>query len=197
MPEYRKLLLDLDRTLFDTMTFADTLWSWLEQAYDIDATERAHMREFFRYVGEMYDYDFFAHMQSLGMDRQDVTLRAQQELDRAAFVYPDVDAFMDQTAELDRAILTFGNEPYQSFKLSFCPQLLELPVHITSGLKSQYIRENWPDGNVVLIDDKLQTDWPAIAKFIQLDRTQDAAIIEHDGYMTANSLTHVKKEWLQ
>lgn len=193
-----KLLLDLDRTLFDTDLFIRTLWTWIGQAYGVDIqAARANQGTYYRYVGDMYDYDFFRHIQDLGIDKQDLITRVHQELKQSHFLYPDVAAFLELTHDLDRAILTFGNEPYQSFKLSFCPQLLELPVYMTLEQKPGYIQAHWPDIATTLIDDRLLAgSLPSTTTFIQLNREQELPMIEHDSYRAVNTLELVRKEWL-
>lgn len=193
-----KLLLDLDRTLFDTDLFVGTVWSWLGKTYGVDVQAASAGRSsYYHYVDDMYDYDFFRHITDLGIDKQDVIKYARHEL-KTSFIFPDVEPFLEFTSDLDRAILTFGNEPYQSFKLSFCPQLLDLSVNMTLEHKSAYIQAHWPGSPTVLIDDKLLAGTlPDTTRFIQLNREQDIPVIEHENYKIVNSLAHIRKEWLQ
>jgi len=193
-----KLLLDLDRTLFNTGLFIEMLWPWIGSAYGIDVVEaKARSGDYVRYVGDMYDYDFFSHMTVLGIDAQQLMGRAQQELGKTSFVFDDVQLFLDSVQVFAPAILTFGNEPYQSFKLSFCPQLASLPVYSTLVHKNDYILEHWPNQPTVLVDDKfLAGSLPAATTFIHLDRSQAVPVIEHDIYCSVRSLTDIRQEWL-
>jgi len=194
-----KLLIDLDRTLFDTASFVDSLWSWMAAEYGVDSEKERERgkQQFYNYVGDMYDYDFFAHIQDLGIDKDDLDKQVRQVL-RPSFEFPDVEEFLERTADADRAILTFGNEPYQSFKLSFCPQLLGLmPVYMTTQSKPGYIESHWPGEPTILIDDKqLAGTLPETTRFIHLDRMQEASIVEREGYLAVNSLAAISRERL-
>jgi hypothetical protein len=197
LPE-RKLLLDLDRTLFDTPLFVQTLWGWIGKTYTIDAVaSRENMKSYFSYVGDLYDYDFFSHVTELGIDTKDLVSRALHDLKGEDFIYNDVETFLENTANHDRAILTFGNDSYQRFKLSFCPVLKDIPVHTTQLHKSEYIQDSWSAQPVVLIDDKLlDGTLPDDTHFIQIDRSQGVAVVDHGTYKSVPLLTDIKKEWL-
>lgn len=198
MPDAPKLLLDLDRTLFDTGLFIEILWPWIGSAYGIDiAQAKARSGDYVRYVGDMYDYDFFSHMAALGIDGQQLIGRAQTELGGTSFVFDDVQPFLDSIQTLEPAILTFGTESYQSFKLSLCPQIASLPVYSTLVHKNDYILEHWPDQPTVLVDDKfLAGSLPLTTTYIHLDRGQAVPVIEHDIYYSVRCLTDIRQEWL-
>ena len=197
MPD-RKLLLDLDRTLFNTPLFIRTLWDWIEKTYGVDAaTSRKNMKSYFRYVGDMYDYDFFRHIAELGINTDDVVRRALHDFKAEVFIYSDVAAFLKNTMDIDRAILTFGNDDYQQFKLSFCPELAGMSVHTTRSYKSEYIKKYWPSTPTILVDDKLLVGTlPNNTNFIHIDRVQTRPVIEHDTYVSVHSLADIKQEWL-
>lgn len=194
----RKLLVDLDRTLFDTTRFVQTLWDWIEQTYGVNAdAARYEMKQYFTYVGEMYNYDFFQHIHELGIDGEELVKRAQAELTES-FVFGDVAEFLQSTAGLDRAILTFGANNYQQFKISLCPELSGIEVHMTQGFKHDYIKTHWPDQPTLLIDDRLLEDnLPTITRFILIDRAQARPVIDQGNYQSIDSLSSFRKEWLQ
>lgn len=194
-----KLLVDLDRTLFDTPTFVQALWEWIGQTYQIDAqAARNDMRAHFSYVEDMYSYDFFAHIAEIGIDKADLIKRAREHFANTTFLYDDAPDFLTHTAEFDRAILTFGEQTHQQFKLMFCPELDDIPIHHTMRPKREYIEEHWPGEPVTLIDDKLLVGkLPETTRFIHVDHEQERPVIKHDGYISVNSLASIQKEWLQ
>ena len=194
----RKLLIDLDRTLFDTTLFVQTLWDWIEQTYGVNAESSRHgMKQYFTYVGEMYNYDFFKHIADLGIDGNDLTRRAQAEL-AGLFIFDDVAEFLGTTRDLDRAILTFGADNYQQFKISLCPELKGLDVYMTQGFKHEYITEHWPDQPTLLIDDRLlEPALPSVTQFVLIDRAQTSHVVEHGNYRSINSLVAFHEKWLQ
>lgn len=191
------LLIDLDRTLFDTTLFVQKLWDWIEQTYGVDAeASRYGMKQYFTYVGEMYNYDFFKHISELGIDGKDLTRRAQAEL-TGLFVFDDAPEFLKATKDFDRAILTFGADNYQQFKVSLCPELSGLEVHKTQGYKHEYIETHWPNQPTLLIDDRLlEPALPSVTRFVLIDRTQQQPVIEQENYRSINSLLSFQKEWL-
>jgi beta-phosphoglucomutase-like phosphatase (HAD superfamily) len=194
----RKLLIDLDRTLFDTTLFVQTLWDWIEQTYGISAdASRYEMKQYFTYVGEMYNYDFFKHIADLGIDGNDLATRARAEL-TGSFAFDDVVEFLRATKDLDRAILTFGADNYQQFKISLCSELSGIDVHMTQGFKHDYIETHWPDQSTLLIDDRLLEEaLPSVTRFILIDRTQKQPVIEQGNYRSVNSLAQFDIEWLR
>lgn len=194
-----KLLIDLDRTLFDTPRFVQTLWEWIGQAYEIDAeAARANQQIYFTYVEDMYSYDFFAHIAELDIDGADLTQRAREHFAGTTFLYDDAPDFLAMTADMDRAILTFGEKKYQDFKLMFCPELNGLDVYNTMRPKREFIRANYPDQSVALVDDKLLVGaLPENTRFIHVDHGQAQPAVEYDQYVSVNSLSSIQKEWLQ
>jgi hypothetical protein len=145
----------------------------------------------------MYNYDFFRHIRELGIDGEELTKRAQAELSRS-FVFDDVVEFLQATKDMNRAILTFGANDYQQFKVSLCPELSGLEVHMTQGFKHDYIKMHWPDEPTLLIDDRLLEDnLPSVTRFVLIDRTQTEPVMDRGNYQSINSLLSFKKEWLQ
>lgn len=189
MPE-QLLLLDFDRTLFDTARFVERLWNWLAKHYGIDAEhEKSRVAEFSHHVGDMYSYDFFGHVAALAIDGQSISRRAHQELADENFLYPDASAAL----VLSPQILTFGNEPYQRFKLDFCPELADIKSTIIEEPKELFIARTLPDTPVVLVDDKLLRTLPPNLRFVHLDRQQTSDIIDHDKYVSIKSLEHLRR----
>ena len=120
-------LFDFDRTLFDTGRFVEWLWGCLAMTYGIDAAvEKQRAKEFYDYDGEWYDYRFFDHIASLPAIAEPVDDFCQRCRDNAPedFLFPDAAGVL---GDID-GILTFGNEAYQRFKLSFAPRLKDMPV---------------------------------------------------------------------
>lgn len=183
------LLVDFDRTLFDTGAFVDALWSAIAVLYGVDKDgEIARAKQFYTYQGDWYDYDFFSHIGSIPTVPNDsVVLQnaVHKQLVGWDFLYPDASTLIDS---ID-AIVTFGNEPYQRFKLSFCPQLGHIPTHIIQTGKGTFIREQFGLRPAVLVDDKrLEHELPESVQFIHLDRSQKEEIVAHGTYSSVNSL---------
>ncbi len=176
------VLSDLDRTLFDTARFFDNIWEFASRTYGFDVEqERARAPEFFRYTGDLYDYRFFEHLRSsagAAYDEADFIAKAQAKLG-GTYLYDDI---TPEAIRLIDAIVTFGGEEYQSFKLSLCPEHDGIDRHIVLQSKGEYIHDTF-DRPSVLIDDKhLENEILPPATFIWIDRSTVAEGTLSDGY---------------
>lgn len=165
------VLVDLDRTLFDTSTFFDEIWRLAHDIYGVDATaQKARAEEFFDWYDAGYDYRFFDHLAAAAgatFSKTALEDAARREFsDR--FLYPDV---TDEVIGLIDAIVTFGGWEYQTFKLSLCPQLAHIAHHISLTSKAEYIARTF-SGPALLVDDKqLENEIMAPTRFVRIDRS--------------------------
>ncbi len=184
--------MDFDRTLFDTDRFVGKLWEFIATEYGPQAAIcRQDAKQYLTYVGDLYDYDFFAHLESIEAitdDDQAFVAKAKAALsddflyDDARSVIPAIDT-----------ILSFGNSPYQEFKLSFCPELANIPTTLVLMPKGQYIKQHYDSRPTVLVDDKaIASEIEPPAMFIQLDRSQLAPAVQKEDYWLINSLEAVE-----
>ncbi len=190
------LFVDFDRTLFDTAVFSDQLWRAMSRRYGIDPeVAKGESKAYFRYLGTLYDYDFFSHMrQTTGLSDGAIEAAVREDLAHQQFLYADSDeVFAWQRAGYDVRILTYGNEPYQRLKLGFAPQLLQkLPVVIIRERKADYLASAHAEQLGWLVDDKPDQRLPNGFKEIHLDRTAELPVNNGCGYVIVNSLTHVR-----
>lgn len=193
--DQKLLLLDFDRTLFDSGRFIDQVWEQLAR-YGADAKAAKTQVDRFRvYVGDLYDYNFFGHLESLGLgDTQAIVDRLHADLGNENFLFADAPSALDLQKQIKTEILTYGNEPFQRFKLSFCPQLADIQTVIMTRPKGEFLRDQHLDYNVTLVDDKpLAGTLPPHVQFIQIVRTQPERIVRHDNFVSINTLTVVKE----
>ena len=179
-------MVDLDRTLFDTDRFVDWVWQVIAKEYKIDTEyERQRAELFYSYYEDWYDYQFFDHIASISTidSSQDEFERRVRSHQRDNFLFTDA----LETLSLYDEIITFGNQPYQRFKLSMCPELHAIPATIITEMKANYIKHHYR-APVVLIDDKnLSDELPDWARFFLVDRTQQQAMIQHSADFTSMS----------
>ncbi len=193
------LLLDLDRTLFNTEYFTKTLWSFMVAAYNIDLNaELEKAKKFYHYSGEMYDYDFRQHIRSLGLDPEVVKEVFLDQYRHETFIYDDTKEVLGLGQEYDIRLLTYGGEWYQLFKIATCSELSHVPVDIVLEQKADYLRNRYVKDDVTLVDDKLLTEysgaeWPAHVQFIWLNRELVHPIEAHDNYIAIQSFTQLRK----
>lgn len=183
------LLVDFDRTLFDTSAFVESLWSAIAKRYGVDKTrELARAKQFYEYQGQWYDYDFYRHIGTIAVIPKDIAAfeaAIHKDLGNDFFLFADALGLIDS---ID-AIVTFGNEPYQRFKLSFCPQLQPVPTHIIQAGKGDFILQQFGQRPAVLVDDKrLEAELPVSVQFIHIDRSQTEELTVHEAYTSVNSL---------
>jgi hypothetical protein len=170
--------MDLDRTLFDTELFFNTVWSYVGGYYGLDdANEKSKAKEYFDAYGDSYDYRFFDHLrESIGadFDQEEFVRGAKQELS-GTFLYSDV---TPEVLEMTHAILTFGNREYQTFKLSLCPELADVERHIVLETKGEYISRTFKTPTVLVDDKDLSAEIVPPARFIRIDRSSGGAKVE-------------------
>lgn len=167
------LLMDLDRTLFDTALFFERVWDHASARYGLDAeAEKAKASQFHRMYGDMYNYRLFDHLRSSvgpGFEPDSFISGAVSEL-AGLFVYPDVTPRLMERVD---AILTFGDRDEQMFKLALSPALQGVQVHAVLEPKGGYISRTF-DVPVVLVDDKdILDEIRPPATFIRIDRSSD------------------------
>ena len=167
--------MDLDRTLFRTDEFVRDVWQLAGRLYGFDGErERLNAPDYFTYNGELYDYDFFRHLSAASGGKGDEAFEAEAiRLLSGGYLYDDVQAIL---GEIDY-IITYGNARYQSLKLSVCPELKGIPVHVVQQAKGPYIAKEFPGVRSILVDDKSpQAGLSHLTTFIHLDRTDDRSV---------------------
>ena len=175
MNERPLLLVDLDRTLFDTDAFVAGLWHCMQELYALDAsTELARISEFFRYSGELYEYDFFSHLADATNEELEdrAVIEAAVPYLAGRFLYGDVTPELIQRID---AIVTFGNERFQQLKIAMCPELSVVPVHFVQEPKGGYLKRTF-DRRFIMVDDKdLSGEIDAPSQFVLIDRADTYA----------------------
>lgn len=191
------LLVDFDRTLFDTGRFVTAWWQWMAAEYDVNPSEEiGRIEEYFNFVGEWRNYDFYRHLHDLELPGtvDEVCARGRAALQGESFLFPDAAAVVGLKNERSIEIVTFGNQPYQSYKLSFCPELEGWSKHIIEVEKGDFIRDYYHERPTILVDDKmLAGTLPRTTRFIHLDRSQEEVLIPHNDYHSIKSLVSLKE----
>lgn len=174
------IVLDFDRTLFDTSYFAD--WFAEEVAersgLAVELVKKQAQETYYVYSGELYYYDMIAHLTAIfGADAntqlEEIRTKARKH---TSFLFEDVQATLDALKEYGTlSILTFGKEDYQRFKLSLCPQLEGIPAYIVQDAKGPHLAANFePTERCVFIDDKDEHGTlPEWVEFYHLQRSTE------------------------
>ncbi|HET7630567.1 MAG TPA: hypothetical protein VFK03_04300 [Candidatus Saccharimonadales bacterium] len=193
----RLLLVDFDRTLFDTSRFVEAWWRRAAERYRIDiARELGRMEEYFNYVGQWRSYDFYRHVGELDVDIPVERLLEQvrHDLVDQDFTYDDAQVVFQLKSRRDIELVTFGNQPYQTYKISFVPQLADWTKHITEVDKADYLRVKFGDRPLILVDDKdLRAELPDNVNFIRLNRSQTEPVIKRGKTVSISSLNYMEK----
>lgn len=170
----RWLAFDLDRTLFRTDDFDQQRWQLLEEWYPgiVSAEkERPRQYEFFIHSGDLYAYDFTAHMRALGLDVAAVMQRLRESaLADGRLEYEGAVELMQWAQATSQvAVLTYGPDDYQRLKVDMCPSLRGIEVIVTQRPKHEYFRQHSVSGEVWMIDDKpIGDELPEGVRFIQV-----------------------------
>jgi hypothetical protein len=171
------IVLDFDRTLFDTKTFAD--WFFEEVAQRSGTTAKSIQDEaeatYFMYQGTLWYYDMFAQLESIFGADSGLQLEAikQKALKTKNFLFDDFRRNFDALQHRGTiTILTYGKENAQQFKLSLCPELRDIPVIIVMSPKGPHIEKHFDSKTrCVFVDDKdVHGELPSWVAFYQILR---------------------------
>lgn len=164
--------LDLDRTLYDTDRGGQMIWQELGRAYPhIDAvSEHASQQKYYVYQddGDAYAYDFGAHMDALGLVRDEVyAMLRGSDLADERLEYDGVSELVTWIQARGKVrVLTYGTDDYQRLKAALCPSLVDVEIITTRGDKAEYLADK---GDVWLVDDRPLGDMlPSNVRFIQV-----------------------------
>jgi hypothetical protein len=190
------LFLDLDRTLFDTVSFMTTLWRALSDHYGQDYDHcMALVPQYYRAIGDYRYYDLKIHLQDgLGVDPEEAVAAVTPQLKNTDFTFPDAsELHIWQKSDYEIRILTFGPAWVQQFKMRFAPSIAHLPIDIILEPKNEFIAREYADRNGLLVDDKRGLHLPPNFKEVWIDREHTMQNAQEYGIIYINSLTQVKE----
>jgi hypothetical protein len=169
------ILLDLDRTIFDTAQYVAEMPSLLMGYTQKTASEISE------YIPSMLsgerdklhraDYDDFVHFLGMNFDEFSDAITGEAVMNH--YLYDDAKYLVSwlKHNNLDFEILTFGDPKVQQIKLSITPFLTGINASVIDTLKNAYIKNTL--GNAisgVLIDDKPDQQLPQGWTEIHIDR---------------------------
>lgn len=169
------LLLDFDRTLFDTDSFWQDFAKCLSEVSGLSSQEIFNQYQGYahaykksdnvlRYVG----YDNF--IDKYQINHQEIIDLVNKNIRGDRYIYADANelllTLLNNSSKLDFAILSYGQERFQSLKISSCDSLKGVISYITHIPKADFIRHYLADRQGYLIDDKigqnLATGWTEV-----------------------------------
>ena len=171
------LLLDLDRTLFDTQAFINRIIS--DVLPKISGASPERVADLFRQqqAGSgtlLYELDYGSIFTQLGITFLDFRRAAQELVLADEFVYDDAKSLLtwlqDSPYSAHTNILSFGSKDMQSFKVALSPSLSLLPLHTTLTYKRDYIAKQFHGKQGYLVDDKPDQQLPAGWHEIHINR---------------------------
>lgn len=170
MTDLDVLVLDFDRTLFDTDTYYAAVLDLLAANFGID---RGRVLQDFKTHQHTQDgmqhYDFFGHVVALGLDPDVVEAAVISEF-AGKFVYADVPQVLQMLPDtLEAVVLTYGDPRHQHMKYRL--SRLNLPLNIASGQKGPWLQNRYGDKRGLMVDDRVVADLPPKFSFVQIDRT--------------------------
>ncbi len=197
-----RLYLDLDRTLFRTDDFTHQIWQMIETWHpEISGEfELGRCHNFYQHADGMYFYDFAAHVTSLGLLATDIFRRLRKsDLADGRLEYSGVSELINWAKQATRlSVLTYGPDDYQGLKADLCPSLDGVEVITTLKPKHLFFRENRPEGEIWLVDDKpIGDELPPGVRFIQAVGYNDIAAPDECNWLTAASLEFALEQLMQ
>ena len=202
------VVIDLDRTLFDTDRFIHDIAVILETRFDVVNADRfiSNVGDYYVQTGEnLRTYDFFRHIESLGLDADEVETHLETvffeepEDTRNTYLYDDAPRFIEflrSEANIhDIKVLTYGEERMQKLKLRLAATVLkDIECVIIQEPKGPYLAFLYSEGQKgIVVDDKYISDLPE--DFIQVQVNRNNKTIEDDQYQSLDTITvHWHKE---
>jgi hypothetical protein len=170
------VIVDMDMMAFPSGKFIEDVSQALEDGFGIDAksfSERVpglHVQG----VGNLRHYDFFAHIESLGLSPDEVEQYILSTFSDRDYVYGDVAPFLDFLANEaqpnNSTLLTYGETRFQRLKYDCAPTLGSLSFVDTLLPKGRHITEHFSGQHGVIIDDKIVDNLPLGFKHVWVNR---------------------------
>lgn len=183
------IFIDFDETLFDWRKYR----TWLD---DFVATEFGDLKkgEFFdRYEEFRSDNNVYKHTEHvaeiLGVEWPVFKCAVEAKLSNAGqsvhFCFDDAHDFITLLGSregIEVALLTFGEEEFQRFKINLCPVTASLSAHIVSEPKADFLKVNFGgETKGFLLDDKTPLNLPDNWEHVWINRRgHKLDLAEHD-----------------
>lgn len=180
-----RLVLDFDRTLFDSDRFYHEALAALEQELGVDASAMtADYTRYCQWRNGIRFYDLFSHAEALGITESTVRRVLERRLVGRDYVYHDVGRFLafsdSRTATTE--VVSHGLRRFQAFKWAMAPALQRLTLRPIVEPKADFIiRHYGADSRGVIIDDKLVNGLPATWSQVLISRTDQLAAGQGSG----------------
>ena len=168
----RYVFVDFDETLFGHYDYL----AWFDSELDKDGLLPGGSGSFSRSIDDYHDvrsqrpllrlYKHAEHLTDVtGQQWPFISGEMEKKMARRSgdFCYPDSHEFLEWLKEqdYDSRLLTYGDGEYQRFKIGLCHgTTAHFPVHVTQNPKTQFLTEEFPNEQGVLIDDKYPLDLP-------------------------------------
>lgn len=172
------ILLDFDRTLFDTDAFWQDFAGCLAEVTGLRQSAIANNYEDYcrgqgndklRYV----DLDGF--ISEYGISFENIVSQVDKDFNLQDYLFADAaiayGLFESHQDNFDFAVLSFGQEKFQNLKISRCNLPKDIPVYITQQAKTDFINYYLSDRHGALIDDKLGQDLPRKWTEVHINRS--------------------------
>jgi hypothetical protein len=154
------IVLDFDRTLFDTQLFNEWLADEIaiRSGRSVGEVLKQAKEEFYVYNGDLYYYDIPGQIEAVFGSEAPKQLAAikKKALSHKSFIFSDVQRLFGALQKLGIVtILTYGIDGAQQFKLSLCPLFIDTPVIIVQTPKGPHLAANFDSTKrCIFVDDK-------------------------------------------
>jgi hypothetical protein len=198
----KHLLLDLDRTLFDTNRSFDYILIAAEACFGNRGISAKKMRDEYKnfYTSDdptaLRTYDFFEHLKSYGfaVTNDDIRVLRERVMNQGDLLFPDAHEllkYLETRPDLKVTILSFGVPQFQIFKCSLTPELEKYHMDCIFEEKGPFIKRTYEAEPSLIVDDKVIDDLPEWCRGVLLNRTtpEQSGVLEgHSHYDVINSL---------
>lgn len=177
------VFLDFDETLFHHYLFIEWFDDFAQKKFGVKPGTFA--KELDSYHDVIDDtHRIYRHVdhfeQATGKSWSYVSAEVENacHLEGRDFCYDDAHETINWLVENDYKlrILTYGNGDYQRYKIKLCPVIRahNLPVHVVSQPKRDFLKRNFADHKGILVDDKYPLGIDEPWQHIWIDRKTQA-----------------------
>lgn len=166
------ILLDFDRTLFRT----DDYWQDFAMALakSTGKPENYYANDYYVSLegeGRLQMIDYGKILALTGAKHQQIKRNLAEIAGKKQLLFADALGMLRNIQNsYDVAIVTFGENRYQSLKISLVPEIAGIPTYIIQMLKNEFIVNNFAGRQGMLVDDKFGQDLPPGWTEVYLDR---------------------------
>lgn len=162
-----KLLLDFDRTLFDTHNFWIDLGALLSERYNLPSNwlkDKYPKYVLSRHDQQMVSFELLLNQSGIPGEELASSITKMIKKKKSNYLFSDAVEILEEldnfAHDYEVEILTFGDKQFQNLKAGPVELIKQIPIKIISEPKAMYIKREFSGYRGALIDDKPDQQLP-------------------------------------